>query len=329
MAVLVTGAAGHIGSNVARTLLEHGYDVVCFDASIPPPFSVIHPARDRVHYETGSVLDLARILNLVKQYDVDAIVHLAAIMGGATSRPLETVKVNVEGTANVLEAGRILGLRRVICTSSYGAAASYGLDQTQTIAEDQYVVPVSEHDMNPPYGSTKAMGEELTCVYRRCYDVDAAIIRPAMVYGPGYPPGRGQRHPMEALVHAAAKGIPVKSPTGRDSVIDSTYVKDTALGYLRLLEADDLPNWLYNISSGRVFSTGDMIDAVQKAFPDASFDIGPGGWCGIDGQGPPYSPIRPASDIERARKDLGYEPQFADLEVAAADYAGWLRDQAY
>src|SRR4029453_4813522 len=163
MAVLVTGAAGHIGSNVARTLLEHGYDVVCFDASIPPPFSVIHPPRDRVHYETGSVLDLARILNLVKQYDVDAIVHLAAIMGGATSRPLETVKVNVEGTANVLEAGRILGLRRVICTSSYGAAASYGLRQAPTIAEDQYVVPVSEHDMNPPYGSTKAMAEELTC----------------------------------------------------------------------------------------------------------------------------------------------------------------------
>src|SRR6476659_8552018 len=125
MAVLVTGAAGHIGSNVARTLLEHGYDVVCFDASIPPPFSVIAASFEQIPHKKGS------LINLVKQYDVDAIVHLAAIMGGATSRPLETVKVNVEGTANVLEAGRILGLRRVICTRSSGAAASYGLDQTQ------------------------------------------------------------------------------------------------------------------------------------------------------------------------------------------------------
>jgi nucleoside-diphosphate-sugar epimerase len=329
MAVLVTGAAGHIGSNVARTLLEHGHEVVCFDALPPPPFSVIYPALDRVRCEIGSILDLPRLLNIVREHDVDAIVHLAAIMGGARERPVETVRVNVEGTVNVLEVGRVLGLRRVICTSSYGAAASYGLDQSTTVAEDRYVMPVAEHDMQPPYGSTKIMSEEMTCVYRKYYDVDAAIIRPAMVYGPGYPPGRGLRHPMAALMHAAFEGRVVKAPCGRDSTIDSTYVKDTALGYLRLLEKADLPHWLYNISSGRIFSTGDMADAVAKAFPDATIELGPGGWRDIDGQGPPIAPIRPASDITRAREDLGYEPKFADLEVAAADYAGWLREQAY
>jgi nucleoside-diphosphate-sugar epimerase len=134
---------------------------------------------------------------------------------------------------------------------------------------------------------------------------------------------------MEALVHAAFEGRPVQAPCGRDTTIDSTYVKDMAQGYLRLLDKENLPNWLYNISSGRVFSTADMATAVAKAFPGASIELGPGGWRGLDGQGSPYAPIRPASDITRARQDLGYEPQFADLDAAAVDYAGWLREQAY
>jgi nucleoside-diphosphate-sugar epimerase len=230
---------------------------------------------------------------------------------------------------NVLEVGRVLGLRRVICTSSYGAAASYGLDQSTTVPEDRYVMPVAEHDMSPPYGSTKIMSEEMTLVYRKYYGVDAAIIRPASVYGPGHPPVRDLRHPMAALVHAAFAGQVVKAPCGRDSTIDSTYVKDTALGYLRVLEKDELPHWLYNISSGRIFSTGDMADAVAKAFPDATIELGPGAWRGLDGEGQLVPPIRPASDITRAREDLGYEPQFADLEAAALDYADWLREQAY
>ena len=132
---------------------------------------------------------------------------------------------------------------------------------------------------------------------------------------------------MAAMIHAAFDGRPVRAP-GRDTTIDSSYVKDTALGYLRLLDQDQLPNWLYNISAGQVFSIGDMADAVAKAFPEAEIELGPGEWRGLDGTGDPFTPIRPASDITRAREDLGYEPQF-DLGRAAADYAAWLREGVY
>jgi nucleoside-diphosphate-sugar epimerase len=222
----------------------------------------------------------------------------------------------------------MLELRRVICTSSYGAAASHGKDQSTTVDEDEYVLPVSSRDMIPPYGATKLMNEELTYIYRHRYGVDAAIVRPAMVYGPGFPPDRITNHPMEALVHAAHRGQAVRASCGRDSTIDATYVKDIAVGFLRVLETAELPNWLYNISSGQVYSTGSMADAVAKAFPASSIELGPGEWRGLDGHGPPAAPIRPASDISRARRDLGYEPRF-HLEAAANDYARWLGEQAY
>ena len=62
---------------------ENGHDVVCFDAVPPPPFSVIYPALDRVRCEFGSILDLARLQNIVREHDVDAIVHLAPLLRNA------------------------------------------------------------------------------------------------------------------------------------------------------------------------------------------------------------------------------------------------------
>ena len=328
MAVLVTGAAGHIGSNVARVLVEHGEQVVGFDALSPPAHSVLAPVQDSLAFVTGSVLDLPLLMGVIKQHNVDAIVHLAAIMGNAPQRPVETIRVNIEGTLNMLEAGRILGLRRVISTSSYGAAASFGKDQSKTVPEDEYVLPISSKDMIPPYGATKMMDEEMTYMYRHQYGVDAAIVRPAMVYGPGRPRDRAMGHPLEAIIFSAHEGTPVTAPSGRDSTIDSTYVKDTALGFEKVLRASELPNWLYNISAGTVYSIGRMADAVAAAYPDAPIEVGPGVWHGLDGKGAAVAPVRPASDITRARRDLGYEPQF-HVEEAAMDYARWLKEGAY
>src|SRR5260370_37475362 len=160
MAVLVPGAAGNIGSNIVRTLLSEGEQVVGYDAVPPPPYSVVYPLLRNFPLVLGSVVDLALLLNTIKQHKVQDVIHLAAIMLGAKERPGETVQVNVMGTLNVLEAGRILGLRRVICTSSFAAAGATGKAQSTLIPEPEYSLPVNARDGIAPYASTKLMCEE-------------------------------------------------------------------------------------------------------------------------------------------------------------------------
>jgi nucleoside-diphosphate-sugar epimerase len=330
MSVLVTGAAGYIGSNVVRTLLSEGERVIGYDVAPPPSHSVLAPLLPRVPFVVGSVVDLPLLLNTIKQHDVREVIHLAAIMGGAKERPFETVQVNVLGTLNVLEAGRILGLRRVICTSSFAAAGATGKDQTRTIPETEYSLPVNFHDSTiAPYAATKLMCEELTYTYRTDHGVDAAIIRPARVYGPGLPRGRSNAIPIEALFAKAVAGESVSVPQGGDTKIDLTYMKDEVRGFILACRADKLPNWLYNISSGRVYSIREIAKSLGQVFPNVSIQVGPGEWRGISATDSHTGPLRPASDISRARSDLGYEPQFADLDKALADYKAWEEEQRY
>ena len=329
MSVLVTGAAGHIGSNIARTLLDQGEQVVGFDATPPPPFTVVYPLLRKFPFVLGSVLDLPLLLNTIKQHKVTELIHLAAIMGGAKERPVETVQVNVMGTVNVLEAGKILGLRRVVCTSSFAAAGATGKDQSRLIPETEYALPVNSYDGIAPYAATKLMCEELTWMYRAEHGVDAAIIRPARVWGPGVAPGRSGGVPILALFEKAAKGEDISVRQGADTKIDLTYVKDEVQGFLLACRAKTLPNWLYNISSGRLFSIREIAGAIQRAFPRLKIEVGPGEWRGITASEPHTGPLRPASDISRARQDLGYEPKFADLDKALADYKGWEQEKRY
>ncbi|MGO9058160.1 MAG: NAD-dependent epimerase/dehydratase family protein [Candidatus Binataceae bacterium] len=329
MSVLVTGAAGNIGSNIVRTLLEQGERVVGYDVALPPQYSVVHPLLKKFPFVVGSVVDLPLLLNTIKQHKIENVIHLAAIMAGAKERPVETVQVNVMGTMNVLEAGRILGLRRVICTSSFAAAGATGKDQSRLIPETEFSLPVNARDGIAPYASTKLMCEELTYMYRADHGVDAAIIRPARVYGPGLPRGRSAGVPIQAIFEKAIDGESVLVPQGADTKIDLTYVKDEVRGFLLTYRAASLPNWLYNISAGRLYSMGEIAAAAKRVFPKVKIEIGPGEWRGMSATDPHTGPVRPASDISRARKDLGYEPQFADLEKALTDYKAWEEERRY
>jgi UDP-glucose 4-epimerase len=329
MSVLVTGAAGHIGSNIVRTLLSEGEQVIGYDAVLPPPHSVVNPLLRKFPFVLGSVLDLPLLLNTIRQHNVREVIHLAAIMAGAKERPAETVQVNVMGTLNVLEAGRILALRRVLCTSSFAAAGATGKDQSRLIPESEYSLPVNAGDAIAPYASTKLMCEELTYMYRAEHGVDAAIIRPARVYGPGLPRGRSAGIPIQALFEKAMAGEPASVVQGGDTRIDLTYVKDEVRGFLLACRAAKLPNWLYNISGGRLYSLSEIAAALRRVFPGVPIEVGPGEWRGISGTDPHSGPVRPASDISRARKDLGYEPQFADLDKALIDYKSWEEQRLY
>lgn len=116
---------------------------------------------------------------------------------------------------------------------------------------------------------------------------------------------------------------------GADTRIDLTYIKDEVQGFVLAYRARTLPNWLYNVSGGRLYSIGEIAAAMRQVFPKVRVDVGPGQWRGISATNAYTGPDRPASDISRARKDLGYQPQFADLDKALTDYRAWVEERRY
>jgi nucleoside-diphosphate-sugar epimerase len=329
MAVLVTGGTGLIGANVVRRLVAEGDDVVVLDR-VPPndARSPLTELGDKVTYVIGTVSDLAMVLNTIKKYRVTDVIHMAALVAAtASARPIEALEVNIIGTGNLLEAARILDLRRVIVLSSSGVMG----------APDDLVTPRREEDIVLPatgiYPVSKLTAELLTHTYRQLYGVDAAAVRPRTVYGPGIP-RNDHPVPVGVVVEAACRGEDVIYPSGSDTQFDLTYVKDEANGIVRALKHDGpLPHYVYNISYGQNVKMAVVLDAVRELFPNLKVSVGPGLWPGVLASGTQTdltyrSSQRPPQDITKARTDFGFEPVWP-VARAIPDYVRWVQEGIY
>jgi UDP-glucose 4-epimerase len=328
MSVLVAGAAGFIGGNVVRILHERGEQPIGFDVGRVGPNSVLWDVKDEIPWVTGTIVDLSQLLRVAQEYKVDGIINTAAQLGDANNqRPVDGVRVNVEGTVNVLEAARILGLRRVVCCSS-GTAAGAHTDLTRAVKEDDPpVVPQTNI-----YAVLKLACEGLVYNYQHLFGVSAVCVRPSRVYGPGSAPHRGERHPIQFLTAQAVNGQNVNLESGADTLVDYTYVKDEAEGIILAYQAESPSYTLYNLSYGALRSPRQMAEVLRPLFPEWSCTLGPGLWPGwipsMEQSGPAWQfGVRPPFDVSRAKSDLGYVPH--DIDSALPDYVRWLRDREY
>ncbi len=329
MSILVTGAAGQVGSNIVRILHEQGREIIAHDIVYPGPHSVIFDIMDRIKFVAGSIVDLSHLLRIVKDYDVEGIIHPAVVFTDeANKRPVDAVRVNMEGTVNVLEAVRILGLRRAVCCSS-AAAAGAKTDLTRHAREDDPpTLPLSGI-----YPVIKLAVEGLCHNYQALYGVSAIAIRPSRVYGPGTPPSRIGILPIDFLVNEAVKGNSIKLETGADTVVDYTYAKDEAMGIINAYDAPSPNYYLYNISFGQLRSVKEVVEVLRELFPGQTFEVGLGLWSGwipkAEFKGVRYQvAIRSPLDISRAKADLGYQPQY-DIDKGIPDYVRWLKSRVY
>lgn len=323
MTILVTGAAGHIGSNAVRMLLDAGKAVVAFDRRPPGPDSVIAGMDDRVAWVYGSIDDLPLLLNAIKKHKVDGIIHGAAIIAQhANARPLECVRTNIEGTINVLEAARIMDLKRVVCCTSSSVAGEH--------KDTSLAVALKETDLDLPYTSmyaaSKLMNELHVHLYRQLYGVDAVACRPARVWGPGFDRW-DLAIPIELLVRDAVAGKPIRIEQGGDTAIDYTYVKDHCQGLIQALEAKPTKNCVFNLSSGKLVSMFEVTDVLKRVFPKLEISVGPGQLGDAKGGGYRVA-VRPAFDISRAKDELKYEPQYG-IEKGIPAYVAWLTERKY
>jgi nucleoside-diphosphate-sugar epimerase len=293
---LVTGGSGFIGAEIVATLAARGDQVVAFDLRTSPRLEGVAARHQGVSFVAGEIVEWAGIAGIMQRFRPDAVVHCAAIVGVAASldTPVQTMRVNVEGSMNVLEAMRLFGVRRMVHMSS---EETYGDFQSERVTED--------HPQNPvmAYGISKVAVEQLGRSYAWRYGIECLNVRACWVYGPGLPRARV---PL-TLIAAAAAGRPLHLASGADFKVDHTYIDDIVDGTIRVLDHPDHPYDAYHIAAGNAPSLGEIVAILKELVPGADLSAGPGTL--------EFAPGLPAwkkgaLDIGRAAKVLGYRPRY-------------------
>jgi nucleoside-diphosphate-sugar epimerase len=297
--LLVTGGSGMVGQHVAQAAAARGCRVRLADYAWPDA-PLWAGGDERVSFdirEREACREHAR--------GVDAIVHCAAVVGPVRARvdPLQTLAVNVTGTANLLEAAHAQGARLL----SMSTATLYGhRPALEPLPEDAPTDPLTVYD------GSKLMAELYCSAHKRTYGSDVASFRTGFVYGRGTQIG-------EYFLPRVLAGQAVHEPAGREHPCDFTYVVDLAEALVAAALAPALAHTVYNVTGGVVRTRGDLAAAVRRLVPQADITQG----AGID----PARHLRGACVIQRAREDFGWQPRF-DLEAGMADWMARLRASA-
>jgi UDP-glucose 4-epimerase len=290
--ILVTGGSGFIGANVAIALSARGDQVVVFDIARSPRLDGIA----NLVFVQGEITEWPQLMATMQAHAPDAVVHCAAIVGVTASlaSPIGTFRVNVDGSLNLFEAMRLLGVKRAIHLSS---EETYGAFERDTIDETHPNRPVA------PYGISKYAVERLACGYADRHGLEVIHIRTCWVYGPGLPRPRAPK----IFVDAAVAGERLHLSGGGDFRVDHVYIDDCVDGIIKALDKPAHSYDVYHIATGEAPSLAEIVGHVNDLVPDADLAIGPGPYRFADGT---EALRKGALDISRARSELGYVPRY-------------------
>lgn len=317
--IMITGGAGFLGTYVTRMLAERGDRVVIFDAAgTTPELAVLTaPFEQNIVRVRGQILDLSSVLRCVQQYNVERIFHAAALYDPPYSLedPAITFQVNVNGTINVLEAARFLGVKRVVHSSSI---AVYAPRQYEPINETHPILLPSAGNPLGPYGASKAAAEIVGLTYYSTNGVDFVALRNSAIYG------YGMRYPMyiKPMIENSLRKQPTRFASGGDMRRDYTHVRDIAQAVLKALDvpASALTQRVFNIGSGNMHSATQVAETVRSLLPEADIEIAPG----LSELEQSDMRARGTLDLTAARQQLKYEPGYS-LEAGIRDYIEMFR----
>ncbi|HXQ50970.1 MAG TPA: NAD(P)-dependent oxidoreductase [Stellaceae bacterium] len=318
MATLVIGA-GLVGSQVARLLVERGETTVVMDAAPQPDALGEIVDLARVTLVEGDVLRPFALLQIVRDNDVTEIVHTAAnplLTTGAQRDPFAAIQLNIMGTVNVLEAARVMKLRRVVVSSS-NVLSHYlaGGEGKGDLAKEEALPRPQTF-----YATTKQAIENLGLNYARWCGVDFAAVRYGAVAGPWS--GRGGGGPSNAFRDAVINAVKGEEAVVPPGAMEWVYSKDAAAGTALALGAKALPQRVFNITMGSVTSPQEFARALKDAVPGAKIRI-----ADPPGAGVSLMDMRHTSDLTLARDVLGYAPRFG-IDEAVRDMVAWCRSNA-
>ena len=301
MNILVTGAAGYIGSVVTERLIEHGHTVVALD-------NLRHGHRDAVHpaarFVQGDLLDREWLHHEVRQAKVDAVVHLAAeaLIDESIRNPGLFFRVNVTGGLNLLDAMAAAGVSRMIFSST---AAVYGEPESIPIREDATLRPVNS------YGESKLAFERAMAWYERAHGLRHVSLRYFNACGATERCGElhlPETHLIPILLDVALGrrqsmqlyGTDYDTPDGT-CIRDYVHVRDIADAHLLCLaHIDEIPSQAFNLGNGAGYSNREVIEAARR-ITGSSFSV-------IEAPRRPGDPARLVASADRISSVLGWKP---------------------
>jgi nucleoside-diphosphate-sugar epimerase len=291
---LVTGGAGFIGSNLAETLVRNGAQVTVLDDLSTGRETNLERLRELgVEFVRGSILD-ERLL--AKTFaGVEYVFHQAAFVSVPRSvvEPGLCNEVNVTGTLRVLEAAREAGVKKVVYAAS---SSAYGETPTLPKVEGMSPSPLS------PYAVAKLTGEYYCAVYNSVYGLPTTALRYFNVYGPRQDPASQYAAVVPKFITAAAQGKALVIYGDGEQSRDFTFVADAVQANLKAALSSEADGAVVNVAVGERTTINELAAMVIRL---VGAEVEP------EHLEPRVGDIRHSlADISRARKLMGYEPQY-------------------
>jgi len=314
---LVTGGVGFIGYHVSRALLLRGDRVTILDDFSDAPYPTVMKRRNaadltkqfpRARITEGCVTERARLEALFEE-PFDGVLHLAGIAGVRPSfaDPTRYMRVNVEGTANVLTLARNAGIRRFVLASS---SSVYGNSTPLPASEEEPAV-----DPESPYAASKRAAELCARAILKA-DKDKTVACAALRFFTVYGPRQRPEMAITLFTRAILNDSPIVMFGDGSMQRDFTHVDDIARGVLAALDGSPPGFRAYNLGSGAPIDLRALIDKIgELAEMDPMVSVAPA----------PIGDVEATfADISRAKTELGWQP-LVPLDAGLKTVIEWVQ----
>ncbi len=309
-AVLITGGAGFIGSNLAHALVARGERVRVLDDLSSGRLENLDGLGESLEFVRGDIRSRATVDAAME--GVDRVLHQAALPSvvGSVKDPAASHEVNVNGLFNVLESARAAGVRRLVYAAS---ASAYGDAPMQPKVETMTPMPLS------PYGVAKLLGEHYCSVWHHVYGMECVALRYFNIFGPRQAPDSDYAAVIPLFIDLIRRGVQPTIHGDGLQTRDFCYIDNVVEANLKALEAPDAPGGIYNIACGKRYSLLDLVEAINSSL----------GTQVVAKHGPPQvGDIRDSlADISAARRDLDYSAS-VDFVAGLARTIEWFGGQS-
>jgi nucleoside-diphosphate-sugar epimerase len=311
MRYLVTGGAGFIGSNTVDELVRRGHSVVVLDDLSAGKEENLAEIRNKITFVKGSINDLETLQKAMHQ--ADYVIHLAArtSVPRSVKDPIETNRINVDGTLNVLVAARDNKVKRVVYAAS---SSAYGETPVLPKTESMQPRPIS------PYGVSKYVGELYAQTFGRCYGLENVCVRYFNIFGPRQDPDSPYSGVLSRFATAFLDGTQPSIYGDGNQTRDFTYIDNAVQANLLACEAAGAVGGVFNVGTGNAISLNQVLELL----------------CRISGktiqalyEPPREGDIRDSlADISLAREVLTYEPTVFFEEGLRKTYEWYAANRA-
>lgn len=309
MRYLVTGGAGFIGSNTVDELVRRGHGVVILDDLSSGKEENLADVHPKITFMKASITDLESVQRAMQQ--AEYVIHLAArtSVPRSVKDPIETNRINVEGTLNVLVAARDNRVKRVVFAAS---SSAYGETATLPKKESMQPEPIS------PYGVSKYVGELYAQAFGRCYGLETVCLRYFNIFGPRQDPDSPYSGVLSRFATAFLQDEqPVVFGDG-EQTRDFTFVDNAVEANLLACEAPAASGKVFNIGTGDRYSLNQTLEILRRLS---------GKQLRARYEPPREGDIRDSqADITSAREFLGYEPAVRFEEGLQRTYEWYHRE---